>query len=103
VRFNWRSTRRKHEDDRGGCGCGSVGCGDGAVLGTGLHGIVEGDRIMDWTLVDWDQVMPAFIVGILATLAVQVLVFVVYDAKDRYDLLKHKARFYDDARRKGIL
>ena len=58
---------------------------------------------MDWTLVDWDQVMPAFIVGILATLAVQVLVFVVYDAKDRYNLLKNKARFYDDARRKGIL
>ena len=92
-----------YEDARRGCGGGSVGCGDGAVLGTGLHGIVEGDRIMDWTLVDWNQVMPAFIVGILATLAVQVLVFVVYDAKDRYDLLKHKARFYDDARRKGVL
>ena len=80
-----------------------MGCGNGAVLGTGLHGVAEGDRIMDWTLVDWDQVMPAFIVGMLATLAVQVLVFVVHDAKDRYDLLKDKARFYDEARRKGVL
>jgi len=80
-----------------------VGCGDGAVFGTGIHGVVEGDRIMDWTLVDWNQVMPAFIVGILATLAVQVLVFVVYDAKDRYGIMKEKARFYDEARRKGVL
>lgn len=58
---------------------------------------------MDWTIVDWDQVMPAFIVGIIVTIAVQVLAVVVYDAKDRYGLLKDKARFYDDARRKGIL
>lgn len=58
---------------------------------------------MDWTLVDWNQVMPAFIVGVLVTLAVQVLAVVVYEAKDRYNLLKDKARFYDDARRKGVL